>query len=115
LFAVGADIERSLRIDIKKIQYRAINHQCETVSMLGKLFNHALIRTYNVSPWKSRLLRALPTSNVHGRGPQLIYPKNDSSSAVAPFTNPYRKLTKQFMLKDVPFSRVRYIQQTSKI
>src|ERR1700678_2685198 len=50
LFSICTDIERRVRVDVQKIQNRTIDHQRKTVPMLRKLFNHAPLRTYNVSP-----------------------------------------------------------------
>lgn len=40
LLPVGGDVEGSLGVNFKKVEDRAINHQREAVSMLGKLLNH---------------------------------------------------------------------------
>jgi hypothetical protein len=40
LFAVGADFEWSLGIDLEEVEDGAIDHQCQAVSVFGELLNH---------------------------------------------------------------------------
>src|SRR5882672_4859550 len=50
LLTIGTDIDRRFGINFEQVEYRTINHECQTVSVFGQLLNHAQFRSSNVSP-----------------------------------------------------------------
>ena len=48
--AVGADLERSIRVDFQEVEDGPINYERKAVSVLCELLDHRGFRTSNVSP-----------------------------------------------------------------
>src|SRR6266446_6104658 len=76
LSPIGTNIERRFVIDLEEVQDRAVNYQRQTVSVLGKLLDHAHLRTSNVSPHWSLVEPAinspcqLRTPKLENRSPE---------------------------------------------